>query len=69
MFEINEGPKDRRSRGILGIAILLVACLVLTGWLQIVVSIFGIGLIFTAITGFCALYRVFKISTHKKNKE
>ena len=67
MFKVNESPNDRRTRGIIGGVVLLVACFVLSGWIKLVASIIGIILIFTAITGYCALYRVFKISTKKED--
>jgi len=66
MFKVNESVKDRINRAIIGGLVLIVAAFLFTGWLKIVGTIVGIILIFTAITGFCALYRVFNISTVKK---
>jgi len=69
MFEINESEKDRRNRGLLGLVLLLVSAFLFSSWLKIVASIIGVLLIFTAITGYCALYRVFKVSTIKKEEK
>ncbi len=69
MFQVNEGPKDRRNRAILGAAFLVVAAFLLHGWVKLIASVVGLLFIFTAITGFCALYRVFKISTTKKEEK
>jgi len=66
MFEANESSRDRLNRAIVGVIVLIVACFMLTGWIKIVASAIGIICIFTAITGFCALYKVFKISTKKE---
>ena len=68
MFKINESANDRRTRAITGIIVFIAACLLLNGWIKIVATVIGIILIFTAITGYCALYQVFRISTHKKEE-
>lgn len=66
MFEVNESLRDRKNRAIAGVIVLVIAAFLLGSWLKAVASVIGVILIFTAITGYCALYRVFKISTKKK---
>ncbi|MFN2322915.1 MAG: YgaP-like transmembrane domain [Trueperaceae bacterium] len=60
----NEGTVDRVVRVVVGIV--LVAAWAfgwLTGVLAVVLGVVGIVLIGTGATGFCALYRVFGMST------
>lgn len=60
----NESSLDRIIRGILGLALLLVAFLAVpAGALQIVLAIIGVVLLLTGAVGFCPLYRVLGLST------
>ena len=60
----NEGTVDRIVRVVLG-AVLVAAWAFgwLTGVLAVVLGVVGIVLIGTGAVGFCALYKVFGIST------
>ncbi len=60
----NEGTVDRIVRVVLGVV--LVAAWAfgwLTGTLAVVLGVLGIVLIGTGAVGFCAIYRLFGIST------
>ncbi|MGE5602184.1 MAG: DUF2892 domain-containing protein [Nitrososphaerales archaeon] len=60
----NESNLDRIIRGILGVALLLVAFLAVpTGALQIVLAVIGVVLLVTGAVGFCPLYRILGLST------
>jgi uncharacterized membrane protein len=63
-MEKNVGAKDRTIRVIAGI-ILLGAGIVLQGVAGLICAIVGIGLLFTAVTGFCSLYKLCGINTCK----
>ena len=69
MFQQNEGTVDRVVRAVLGL-ILLWAGLGPLGGLKaaggIIVMLIGLILVFTALTGFCLIYRILGISTLKK---
>ena len=69
MIQQNEGPVDRIVRGILGVAAMIVAFLVLDAADAaaggIVLAVIGAVVIATAATGFCAGYRLFNFSTKK----
>ena len=62
---MNMGVVDRVVRGIVGIALLLIAALVAQGAWQIVLWVIGGILVLTAIIGFCPLYYPFHFSTKK----
>ena len=62
----NEGKIDRLIRAVLGVALILGAYFWLTGWLQILVYVFGLIALITALTGFCGLYVLLKINTNTK---
>ena len=62
----NESAMDRWVRAILGIIILYLAYASFSGFLALLGYIVGIILIFTAITGYCHLYKIFGISTINK---
>jgi hypothetical protein len=63
-MKANESNLDRIIRGILGVALLLVAFLAVpAGALQIVLAIIGVVLLLTGIVGFCPLYRILGLST------
>jgi len=59
----NVGTIDRIIRAIVGIVFVLSFFFVKFFLLKVILLILGIVLIFTAITGFCGLYRVLGIST------
>jgi len=59
----NMGQADRIIRAILGVAALVVALFFVTGWLDVVLYIFGAVMLITAAAGVCLLYIPFKIST------
>jgi len=69
MFKANEGPADRWIRAIVGVVILAVSYYSLMGKIQITGYVIGIILVFTAITGFCGLYKLLGISTIEKKDE
>ncbi len=60
----NESNIDRIIRGILGVALLLVAFLAVpAGALQMVLIVVGAIALVTGIVGFCPLYRILGLST------
>lgn len=68
-FPVNEGGLDRVLRVILGIALLL-GGIVTTQLLFKVLFFFFAGMMFfTAITGFCGLYKLLGINTCKIKKQ
>ncbi len=64
-FKKNEGIADRLMRLVVAIILLVVAYFWTAGVLSIVLYVVAAVLLFTAATGFCALYVPFKVSTHK----
>lgn len=64
MFKTNEGNGDRIFRAILG-AVLVAAFFMTSGTLSWVLLVVGIVALFTAVTGFCALYALLGINTCK----
>ena len=56
---------DRISRGILGIAALLIAVFFASGAWDIVLYVLAGILLATAVAGVCPLYRLFRLSTKK----
>jgi uncharacterized membrane protein YccC len=65
MFKTNEGNADRIVRGVIGIAALVLFFMnqgTVLGWVLLVV---GVLALFTALTGWCALYALFGINTCK----
>jgi len=64
MFIQNESELDKRIRLIVGALSFLLA-LFSTGTLQIVAFIVAALALFTGLSGFCALYKLFGISTKK----
>ncbi len=67
-MKVNEGTTDRLVRIILGIILLVVGFILLSSMkvIAIILLIVGFVALFTGITGFCALYGIFKISTCSK---
>lgn len=62
----NEGTTDRMIRLILAVLFGAAGYFYLTGTLAIVAYVLGAIMLFTALTGFCALYTLLKINTTKK---
>lgn len=63
----NESTVDRIIRAIIGIA-LLVFGFIIGGTLQWIMIAAGAVALFTAVTGFCGLYKLLGISTYKEQK-
>jgi hypothetical protein len=65
MLTRNESPLDRGVRAVVGTALVVtaIAGLGITTPLGIVAGAVGAVLLFTAVTGFCLLYRLFGIDT------
>jgi len=61
----NEGKIDRIIRAIIGVILLVVFYNLAEGWLRTLVLVLAIISLVTALTGFCALYRLFNFSTKK----
>uniref|UniRef100_A0A7C5KGZ0 DUF2892 domain-containing protein n=1 Tax=Thermodesulfobium narugense TaxID=184064 RepID=A0A7C5KGZ0_9BACT len=59
----NEGIIDRIIRFILGLILIYFGFSMQFNTVGIILTVIGIVLIFTAVTGFCALYTLLKIST------
>ncbi|MDO8240480.1 MAG: DUF2892 domain-containing protein [Candidatus Moranbacteria bacterium] len=62
----NEGTIDRTVRAIVGIACIVAAFMMPANGLTVLFYIVGVVAIITAITGFCALYKIVGIDTRKK---
>ena len=63
-MKANESNLDRIIRGILGVALLLIAFLAVpAGALQIVLIVVGIVALVTGVIGFCPLYGILHLST------
>lgn len=66
MFTQNESTVDRVIRFVLGVVLVYVwYAMLVTGVLAIVAAVIGGVLILTGIIGWCPLYSLFGISTHK----
>lgn len=62
----NVGSADRVIRGIIGIVAGVFGVMNIGIWWGIVLLIVGVVSIFTALSGWCPLYALFKLSTYKK---
>ncbi len=63
----NEGLVDRIIRVVLSLILFYGAMFwVSSSWLRILMAVVGGIILVTAVTGFCAIYAIFKISTNKK---
>jgi len=60
------GNVDRIIRGIIGIILAVLGIMYIGFWWGILLLVVGIILLFTAVTGWCPLYLLFKTSTLKK---
>ncbi len=65
MMQQNESELDKKSRLVVGVVFLLLAIFVLGGSWQIVAIVVGAIALFTGLTGFCLLYKLFGINTKK----
>lgn len=66
-MKLNESPLDRAIRIVLGaVLILLIVYLELDPTVKWILGIAGAILLVTGITGFCLLYKLFKLDTTKK---
>ena len=65
MFETNEGNLDKNIRLIVGVLALLLGIFIFTGVWQIIFIIIGFISVFTGLTGFCLIYKIFGIKTNK----
>ena len=65
----NESVIDRLIRVLMGVIFLVIAYYFFTGFLQVLFYILAAIMLFTALTGFCALYKLFGINTLKNQKK
>jgi hypothetical protein len=63
---MNMGIVDRVIRGVIGLALVLVASLLLNGAAQIGLWVVGAILLVTAAVSFCPLYSILHLSTKPK---
>ncbi|MDH4330389.1 MAG: DUF2892 domain-containing protein [Candidatus Moranbacteria bacterium] len=61
----NESTSDRITRVVFGVALFFIAYNGLSGATSTIAHILAIILVATGLTGFCALYKLFGINTHK----
>lgn len=61
----NESNLDRVIRIVLAIVLFVVGLYSLSGVWQAVFYVVALILLFTGVSGFCALYKLFGISTYK----
>ncbi len=61
----NESTMDRVIRTVIAVVILYVAYTMLSGFVALIGYIIGIVLLFTAVTGYCHLYKIMGKSTLK----
>jgi hypothetical protein len=61
----NESTADRAVRAIIGAALLALG-LITGGILKWILLAAAVIAVFTAVTGFCGLYKLFGISTYKE---
>lgn len=69
MFKKNEGKLDRIVRAILALILFLVAWYIISGILKTILFVLAFVFIFTAVSGFCGLYKLLGINTCKVKKE
>ena len=65
MFGRNESKVDRLIRFVLGLALLFVGNTYFTGTTQVILYVLSVVALFTSITGYCLLYKIFGINTNK----
>ena len=61
-LKVNEGPADRIIRGVIGVLLLFLAMYLYNIW-SIIPVVFAIALIFTAVFGYCGLYKLLGFNT------
>jgi uncharacterized membrane protein HdeD (DUF308 family) len=64
MLEQNESSLDKKIRLVVGIIALMLALFTFSGVVQIVAIIVAVLAIFTSLTGFCLIYKIFGIKTN-----
>ncbi len=62
----NESGLDRIIRLVVGVILIALAFGLGASSFTVVLYVLGVATLFTAATGFCALYKIFGISTIKK---
>jgi uncharacterized membrane protein len=67
-MEKNVGAKDKTIRLIAGL-ILLGVGISMQGIVGLILAVAGIGLLFTAVTGFCSFYKIAGINTREVRQE
>jgi hypothetical protein len=65
MFKQNESNLDKNIRLVVGVVVLILALFVFSGVLQIIAFVIAFLAIFTGLTGFCVIYKLFGIKTKK----
>lgn len=65
MFRINEGWFDRVVRVLIGAGLAVATFAAFTGVWQIIAGIVAAILLVTGLVGFCPLYRLLGITTHR----
>jgi predicted phage tail protein len=62
----NEGGVDRIVRAIVGAVLIIAAFFLAANGLTVLFYVVGVMFVITAMTGFCALYKIPGIDTSKK---
>jgi len=65
MFKQNENKLDKNIRLAVGVIALFLGTFVFSGIIQTIALIISVLAIFTGLTGFCLLYKIFGINTNK----
>jgi hypothetical protein len=68
MIRVNMGRTDRVLRLIVGLALIPVALLAVSGWLAIVVAVVAVVMLATSLTGSCPGYIPLGVSTVSSRK-
>ena len=64
MFKQNESSLDKKIRLAIGVVALLLAIFTFSGTAQVIAVVVAVLAIFTGLTGFCILYKLFGIKTN-----
>lgn len=67
-MKCNVGMPDRILRIIVGIFIMIVGIKITSLIVKLILLIISISVLFSAMSGFCFLYKIFKVSTCKIKK-
>jgi len=62
----NESKTDRIIRFVFGIVLTIIGYTVFSGFVQVILYVLAFIALFTSVTGFCLIYKIFEISTIKK---